>query len=40
MGQRLGSVLAIYVENPAEEDVELCVGQRLGSVQAIYVENP
>ena len=33
-----GSVQAVYVENHAEECVELCVGQKLGSIHSMCID--
>ena len=33
-----GEVQAVYVENHAEEEVELCIGQRVGTVHSLYID--
>jgi len=33
-----GSIQAVYVENHAEEDVEICVGQRLGRIPSLQID--
>ena len=33
-----GSVQAVYVENQAEECVELCVGQKLGTIHSMCID--
>ena len=33
-----GSVQAIYVENHAEEDVEICVGQKIGRIHSLQID--
>ena len=32
------SMQAVYVENHAEEDVEVCVGQRLGRIHSLQID--
>jgi len=33
-----GSIQAVYVENHAEEDAELCIGQRLGRIHSLQID--
>ena len=33
-----GSVQAVYVENHAEESLEICVGQRLGTIHSLCID--
>ena len=33
-----GSVQALYEENHAEEDVELCIGQRVGRIHSLHID--
>ena len=33
-----GSIQAVYVENHAEESIEICVGQRLGTIHSLCID--
>ena len=33
-----GSIQAVYVENHAEESIEVCVGQRLGAIHSLCID--
>ena len=33
-----GSVQAVYVENHAEESIEICVGQRIGTIHSLCID--